>query len=62
MNTLTAGRISFVITQRLSAIRNADLISVIKDGDIVESGYHEKIQALGSFCAESYNSRFDFVA
>ncbi len=62
MNKLTYGRTSFVIAHRLSTIKNADLILVMKDGDIVESGQHEELLAQGSFYAELYNSQFDLAA
>ncbi|OUO90851.1 multidrug ABC transporter ATP-binding protein [Gordonibacter sp. An230] len=58
MDNLMAGRTSFVIAHRLSTIRNADLILVIRDGDIVEQGTHEELLALGGFYAELYNSQF----
>ena len=52
------GRTSFVIAHRLSTIKNADLILVIRDGDIVEQGTHEELLALGGFYSELYNSQF----
>ena len=52
-------RTSFVIAHRLSTIRNADLILVMKHGDIIESGTHETLLAQGGFYAELYNSQFD---
>lgn len=55
---ITKGRTSFVIAHRLSTIRNADLILVMKDGEIVEQGNHEKLLKLGGFYAELYNSQF----
>ena len=55
---ITHGRTSFVIAHRLSTIRNADLILVMRDGQIVESGNHEKLLAAGGFYAELYNSQF----
>lgn len=58
MDNLTAGRTSFVIAHRLSTIKSADLILVIRDGDIVEQGTHEELLALGGFYAELYNSQF----
>ena len=58
MDNLMAGRTSFVIAHRLSTIKSADLILVIRDGDIVEQGTHEELLALGGFYAELYNSRF----
>ena len=59
MDNLMRGRTSFVIAHRLSTIRNADLILVMKDGDIVEQGNHESLLAKGGFYAELYNSQFD---
>lgn len=59
MDELTQGRTSFVIAHRLSTIRNADLILVMKDGDIIESGKHDELMAKGSFYAELYNSQFE---
>ena len=59
MDQLTAGRTSFVIAHRLSTIRNADLILVMRDGDIVESGRHEELLDKGGFYAELYNSQFE---
>lgn len=58
MDTLTEGRTSFVIAHRLSTIKNADLILVMKDGDIVESGNHETLLNKNGFYAELYNSQF----
>ena len=58
MDNLMAGRTSFVIAHRLSTIKNADLILVIRDGDIVETGNHEELLARGGFYAELYNSQF----
>lgn len=55
---ITEGRTSFVIAHRLSTIRNADLILVMRDGEIVEQGNHEKLLKLGGFYAELYNSQF----
>ena len=62
MDKLTAGRTSFVIAHRLSTIKNADLILVMKDGDIVESGNHSELLARGGFYAELYNSQFEQAA
>lgn len=59
MDILMAGRTSFVIAHRLSTIRSADVILVLRDGDIVESGLHEELLARGGFYAELYNSQFD---
>ena len=55
------GRTSFVIAHRLSTIKNADLILVMKDGDIVEQGNHEQLLAKGGFYADLYNSQFEDV-
>ncbi len=62
MDKLTAGRTSFVIAHRLSTIKNADLILVMKDGDIVESGSHAELLQKGGFYAELYNSQFESAA
>ncbi len=59
MDKLTAGRTSFIIAHRLSTIRNADLILVMKDGDIIEKGNHEELLARGGFYADLYNSQFE---
>ena len=59
MDELTKGRTSFVIAHRLSTIRNADLILVLKDGDVIESGNHDALMAKGGFYADLYNSQFD---
>ena len=56
---LMAGRTSFVIAHRLSTIKNADLILVMKDGDIVESGNHLELMTEGGVYAELYNSQFE---
>lgn len=58
MDKLTVGRTSFVIAHRLSTIKNADVILVMKDGDIIEQGNHEKLIADGGFYSELYNSQF----
>ncbi|MCL1828189.1 MAG: ABC transporter ATP-binding protein/permease [Oscillospiraceae bacterium] len=62
MDKLTSGRTSFVIAHRLSTVKNADMILVIKDGDIAESGSHEELLIKGGFYAELYNSQFDRVS
>ena len=59
MDKLTEGRTSFVIAHRLSTIKNADVIFVMKDGDIVESGSHQELLAKNGFYAELYNSQFE---
>lgn len=59
MNNLMKGRTSFVIAHRLSTIRDADLILVMKDGDIIEQGNHEQLLAKKGFYAELYNSQFE---
>jgi len=61
MNNLMKGRTSFVIAHRLSTIRDADLILVMKDGDIIEQGNHEQLLAKKGFYAELYNSQFEEV-
>lgn len=58
MDRLMEGRTSFVIAHRLSTIRNADLILVMKDGNIIEQGNHEELIAQGGFYADLYNSQF----
>jgi ATP-binding cassette subfamily B protein len=58
MDALMKNRTSFVIAHRLSTIKNADVILVLKDGDIVESGNHEKLMAQGGFYSELYRSQF----
>ena len=59
MDNLMKGRTSFVIAHRLSTIRDADLILVMKEGDIVEQGTHEELIAKKGFYAELYNSQFE---
>lgn len=59
MDRLTVGKTSFVIAHRLSTIRNADLILVMKEGDILETGTHEELLAKGGFYADLYNSQFE---
>ena len=61
MDELMNGRTSFIIAHRLSTIRNADLILVMKDGDIVEQGKHEELLAKNGFYATLYNSQFEEV-
>ena len=58
MDELTQDRTSFVIAHRLSTIKNADLILVMKDGDVIESGNHETLMERGGFYADLYNSQF----
>ena len=58
MDKLSVGKTSFVIAHRLSTIRSADLILVIKDGNIIEQGNHEELMAKGGFYEELYNSQF----
>lgn len=59
MDKLTEGRTSFIIAHRLSTIKNADLILVMKDGNIIEQGNHEELLAQNGFYADLYNSQFD---
>ena len=59
MDELTKGRTSFVIAHRLSTIKNADLILVMRDGDVIESGTHDELMQRGGFYAELYNSQFE---
>jgi len=58
MEAIVAGRTSFVIAHRLSTIRNADLILVMKDGNIIEQGSHDQLMEQGGFYADLYNSQF----
>ncbi len=51
------GRTSFIVAHRLSTIKNADIILVMKDGNVVEKGTHEELLELGGFYSELYNSR-----
>ena len=62
MNNLMKGRTSFVIAHRLSTIKDADLILVMKDGDIIEQGTHDELIAKNGFYAELYNSQFEKTA
>lgn len=59
MDKIMEGRTSFIIAHRLSTIKNADLILVLKDGDVVEKGNHEELLAKGGAYAELYNSQFE---
>ena len=59
MNSLTKGRTSFVIAHRLSTIKNADLIIVMKDGNVVETGNHDSLMKLNGLYSEIYNSQFN---
>ena len=61
MDHLMQGRTSFIIAHRLSTIRNADLILVMRDGDIVEQGTHDELMEAGGFYADLYNSQFEDV-
>lgn len=61
MDNLMQGRTSFIIAHRLSTIKNADLILVMKNGDIIEQGNHEKLLSEGGFYAELYNSQFEEI-
>ena len=61
MDNLMRGRTSFVIAHRLSTIRDADLILVMRDGDIVEQGTHDQLIEAGGFYADLYNSQFEDV-
>ena len=62
MDGLTRGRTSFVIAHRLSTIKNADLILVMREGDVVESGTHDQLMEKGGFYADLYNSQFEQAA
>ncbi len=59
MDNLMRSRTSFIIAHRLSTIRDADLILVMKDGDIIEQGNHEQLMKQQGFYAELYNSQFE---
>lgn len=58
MDKLTEGRTSFIIAHRLSTIKNADIILVMKDGNIIETGNHEELMRANGFYKELYNSQF----
>lgn len=62
MDELIKGKTSFVIAHRLSTIKNADLILVMKDGDVIESGTHDTLMAKDGFYSELYNSQFEQTA
>ena len=62
MNRLMEGRTSFVIAHRLSTIRDADMILVMKDGDIIEQGNHQTLLEKNGFYATLYNSQFEDVS
>ena len=59
MDQLTENRTSLVIAHRLSTIKNADLILVMKDGDVIESGTHDTLMQQGGFYSALYNSQFE---
>ena len=59
MDKLTEGKTSFIIAHRLSTIKNADLILVMKDGNIIEQGNHEQLMTQKGFYADLYNSQFE---
>ena len=59
MDKLMEGHTSFIIAHRLSTIKNADLILVMKDGNIIEQGNHDELMAKNGFYAELYNSQFE---
>lgn len=62
MDKLMHGRTSFIIAHRLSTIRDADLILVMRDGNIIESGTHDELMARGGFYTELYNIQFDKIS
>ena len=62
LNELLKGRTSFIIAHRLSTIKDADVILVMKDGDIIEQGNHEDLLAMNGFYANLYNSQFEKVS
>ena len=59
MDKLTEGKTSFIIAHRLSTIKNADLILVMKDGNIIEQGSHNELMKKKGFYSELYNSQFE---
>ena len=59
MDKLTEGKTSFIIAHRLSTIKNADLILVMKNGNIIEQGNHEELMKKNGFYANLYNSQFE---
>ena len=61
IQTVLTGRTSFIVAHRLSTIREADVILVMKDGHIVEQGNHDQLLAQGGFYAKLYNSQFEGV-
>jgi ATP-binding cassette subfamily B protein len=61
MDELTENRTAFIIAHRLSTIQNADIILVLKDGDIVEHGTHEELLSKNGFYSELYNSQFEQI-
>lgn len=61
MEQLTVGRTSFVIAHRLSSIKNADIILVMKDGDIIESGSHQELLSKNGFYTELYKNQFEIA-
>lgn len=61
MEQLTVGRTSFVIAHRLSTIKNADIILVMKDGDIIESGSHQELLSKNGFYTELYKNQFEIA-
>ena len=62
MDKLMVGRTSIIIAHRLSTIKNADLILVMKDGDIIESGNHEELISQNGFYADLYNGQFEKIS
>ena len=59
MDELVKGRTTFIIAHRLSTIKNADMILVMKDGDIIETGNHKELMKKNGFYASLYNSQFE---